>query len=100
MLRLKGFLYPPFFLSFSLFIIIGVTMVTKLEKNRNKVIEYMKNDDELRVDKYGNFKYIFDNTLRWHHKKTAVCKQRKIGKKWITLSTHYYKDMVKSFLIK
>ena len=75
-------------------------MASKLEKNRNKVIEYMKNDDELKEDKYGNFIYNYDNTLRWHHKKTAACKQRKIGKRWITLSTCYYKDMVKTLLIK
>lgn len=68
--------------------------MTKLQKNKEFVINDMNNQTWLKKDKYGNFLFINDNTLRYHHKKTAVCKQRKLGERWITLKTIYYKDVV------
>ena len=73
-------------------------MTTKLQKNKQLVIDDMNKQTWLKKDKYGNFLFTDDNTLRYRHKKTAVCKQRKLGNKWITLKTIYYKDMVKNIL--
>ena len=70
--------------------------MTKLEKNKQFVIDDMNKMNWLKKDKWGNFLFIDDNTLRYHHKKTAMCKQRKIGKRWVTMKTLYYKDVVKS----
>ena len=70
--------------------------MTKLEKNKQTVINDMEKQTWLKKDKFNNFLFINDNTLRYHHKKTAMCKQRKIGKRWITMKTLYYKDVIKS----
>ena len=70
--------------------------MTKLEKNKQFIIDDMDKQTWLKKDKFGNFLFIDDNTLRYHHKKTVMCKQRKIGKRWITVRTLYYKDIIKS----
>lgn len=70
--------------------------MTKLEKNKQFVIDDMDKMTYLKKDNWGNYLFKNDNTLRFHHKKTAMCKQRKIGKRWITLKTLYYKDVIKS----
>ena len=69
-------------------------MSTKLERNKQFVIEDMNKCTWLNKDKWNNYVFNDDNTLRYHHKKTAVCKQRKIGNRWVTLKTIYYKDVV------
>jgi len=71
--------------------------MTKLQKNKEFVINDMDKQNWLVKDKWGNHIFNDDNTLRYHHKKTAVCKQRKIGKRWVTIKTIYYKDRIKSF---
>ena len=71
-------------------------MTTKLQKNKQFVINDMDKQTWLRKDRFGNYLFIDDETLRYHHKKTAACKQRKIGNKWFTIKTIYYKDMVES----
>ena len=70
--------------------------MTKLEKNKQSIINDMENQTWLKKDKWSNFLFINDNTLRYHHKKTAMCKQRKIGNRWVTMKTLYYKDVIKS----
>ena len=70
--------------------------MTKLERNKQFVIDDINKMNWLKKDKYGNYLFTNDNTLRYHHKKTAMCKQRKIGKRWVTIKTLYYKDVVKN----
>ena len=70
--------------------------MSKLEKNKQFVIDDMDKMMWLKKDKWGNYLFKDDNTLRYHHKKIAMCKQRKIGNRWVTMKTLYYKDMVKS----
>ena len=70
--------------------------MTKLEKNKQFIIDDMDKQTWFKKDKFGNFLFIDDSTLRYHHKKTVMCKQRKIGKRWITVRTLYYKDIIKS----
>lgn len=70
--------------------------MTKLEKNKQFVLNDMDKQTWLSKDKWGNYKFNDDNTLRYHPKKSVICKQRKIGNRWITMKSIYYKDMVKS----
>ena len=70
--------------------------MTKLERNKQFVIDDMDKMNWLKKDKYGNYLFTNDNTLRYHHKKTVMCKQRKISKRWVTMKTLYYKDVVKN----
>ena len=70
--------------------------ISKLEKNKQAVINDMEKQTWLKKDKWGNFLFIDDNALRYHHKKSVVCKQRKIGKRWVIIKTLYYKDVIKS----
>lgn len=68
--------------------------MTKLEKNRNYVLNDMDKRTYLTKDTYGNYIYNDNKLIRWHPKKSVICKQKKIDKSWYNINSIYYKDMI------
>ena len=52
--------------------------MTKLEKNKQFVINDMDKMIWLKKDKWGNYLFKDDNTLRYHHKKLLCVNKEKL----------------------
>lgn len=69
--------------------------MTKLEKNKQKIIDDLNINPKLKIDKWGNYHYITNPNIRYHLKKSVMRKEQKINGQWCLISTEYYKDIVK-----
>lgn len=67
--------------------------MTKLEKNKKIVTDDLDNNTEFTKDKWGNYIFNDDNTLRYKPKKSVLRKEKKINKRWIYMWSGYYKDI-------
>ena len=50
---------------------------TKLQKNKEFVLNHMDEQTYCKKDTYGNYIYNDNKLLRWYPKKSVICKQKK-----------------------